>query len=496
MATDPKQSTQATSVLETTPEESLLDAIVKNGRLGQTEEEQSKGKGWVKELVDQVLEGQVQVGRDTDTMLGERIKQLDELISSQLNEVMHAPEFQKLEASWRGLQYLVANTETSTMLKIKVLNTSKKDILKDFGPMNDWEKSQTFRKVYEDEYGTLGGQPYGCLLGDFEITRHPQDVQFLANMSNIAAAAHAPFLTAASPALFNWQSFTELAGPRDVAQIFESDAYLAWKDFRKSDDSKYVGLCMPHILLRLPYGEETAPVEEFGYEEKVDGRNHEKYLWGNAAYALGARVTDAFARHEWCAAIRGVEGGGLVEGLPSHAFITDDGDTTVKCPTEIAITDRREAELSKLGLIPLCYYKGTTNAAFMATQSANKPTQYLQADANANARLSSQLQYIFAVSRFAHFLKAMMRDKIGSFMSREQCEKFLNDWIQFYVLLDDFASQDAKSKFPLREARIEVSEDPAKPGVYSAVAFLRPHFQLDELTVSLRLVARLPQPKG
>jgi type VI secretion system protein ImpC len=495
MATEPKPNPQVSS-LETTAEGSLLDAIVEHGRLGQTTEEKSKGKEWVKELVDQVLVGQIKVDKDTDAMLGERITELDELISAQLNEVMHAPEFQKLEGSWRGLQYLVSNTETSTMLKIKVINVGKKDILKDFTKQNDWEAATIFRKIYEEEYGTLGGQPYACLIGDYEISRHPEDIQLLTNMSNMAAAAHAPFLTAANPALFNWESFTELVGPRDVAKIFDNDAYVAWKDFRKSDDAKYVGLCMPHILLRLPYGQETAPVEEFGYEEKVDGRDHKKYLWGNAAYALAARITNAFAQHEWCAAIRGVEGGGLVEGLPAHLFQTDDGDNTVKCPTEVAITDRREAELSKLGFIPLCYYKGTTNAVFMATQSASQPTQYLTPDANANARLSSQLQYIFAVSRFAHFLKAMMRDKIGSFMSREQCQKFLNEWIKNYVLLDDFASQDAKSKFPLRDAQIEVSEDPAKPGVYTAVAFLRPHFQLDELTVSLRLVARLPQPKG
>jgi type VI secretion system protein ImpC len=497
MATDPtKLSASAAAVTQTEAPGSLLDSIVERGRLGQSPEEQSRGREWVKELVDQVLEGQIRVGKDTDEMLGNRIKELDELISSQLNEVMHAPEFQKMEGSWRGLQYLVANSETGTMLKIKVLNISKKDILKDFGETNDWEAAKLFRKVYEDEYGMLGGQPYGCLIGDFEFTRHPQDIQILSNLANVAAAAHAPFLSAASPALFNFESYTELAGPRDLAKIFDTEAYNAWKDFRKSDDSKYVGLCLPHILMRLPYGKETAPVEEFDYEEKVDGRDHKKYLWGNAAYALGARITDAFAKHEWCAAIRGVEGGGLVEGLPSHTFQTDDGDVTVKCPTEIAITDRRENELSKLGFIPACYYKGTTNAVFMATQSANKPTQYLNADANANARLSSQLQYMFAVSRFAHFLKAMMRDKIGSFMSREQCQKFLNEWITNYILLDDFAGQDAKAKFPLREARIEVSEDPAKPGVYSAVAFLRPHFQLDELTVSLRLVARLPQPKG
>jgi type VI secretion system protein ImpC len=496
MATDSKSAAKSTSVLQTTAEGSLLNAIVESGRLGQTREEKTKGKEWVKELVGEVLAGQIQVDADTDAMLGERIKELDELISAQLNEVMHSEEMQKLEGAWRGLQYLVANTDTSTMLKIKVLNVSKKDILKDFTKQNDWEAATIFKKIYEEGYGVLGGEPFACLVGDYEITRHPEDIQLLTNMSNVAAVAHAPFLAAASPALFNWEHFTELAGPRDVAKIFDNDAYVAWRDFRKSDDAKYVGLCLPHVLMRLPYGQETSPVEEFGYEEKVDGRDHNKYLWGNAAYALATRITDAFAKHEWCAAIRGVEGGGLVEGLPAHTFQTDDGDYTVKCPTEIAITDRRENELSGLGFIPLCYYKGTTNAVFMATQSVNQPTKYLDADANANARLSSQLQYMFAIARFAHFLKAMMRDKVGSFMSREQCQKFLNEWIQHYVLLDDFAPQDAKAKFPLREAQIEVTEDPSKPGVYKAVARLRPHFQLDEITVSLRLVARLPQPKG
>lgn len=496
MANETKAGAKAVSILQTSPEASLLEAMVEQGRLGQTREEKAKGKEWLIELADQVLEGQIKVDADTDAMLGERIKELDELISTQLNEIMHSPEFQKLEGSWRGLQYLVSNTDTSTMLKIKVLNVSKKDILKDFTKQNDWEAASTFRKIYEEGFGVLGGEPFGCLVGDYEITRHPEDIQFLSNMSNVAAAAHAPFLSAANPALFNFESFTELAGPRDLAKIFDNDAYVAWRDFRKSDDAKYVGLCLPHILMRLPYGKETSPVEEFGYEEKVDGLDHSKYLWGNAAYALATRVTEAFSKHEWCAAIRGVEGGGLVEGLPAHTFQTDDGDYAVKCPTELAITDRRENELSGLGFIPLCHYKGTTNAVFMGTQSVNQPTKYLDADANANARLSSQLQYTFAIARFAHFLKAMMRDKIGSFMSREQCQKFLNEWIQHYVLLDDFAPQDAKAKFPLRDAQIEVTEDPSKPGVYKAIARLRPHFQLDEITVSLRLVARLPQPKG
>jgi type VI secretion system protein ImpC len=501
MPANPQSEKQSAAAAATSTGASLLDTIVEKGHLGQTREEKDKGKEWIKELVDQVLVGQVQVDKDTDTMLGERIAQLDELISSQLNEVMHAPEFQSLESAWRGLEYLVANTDTSPMLKIKVLNVSKTDILKDFrGKLNDWEKATIFRKVYEEGHGTLGGEPFGCLVGDYEITRHPEDIQLLTSMSNVAAVAHAPFLTAASPALFNWDDFRKLAGgsgqSRGLADIFDNDAYVQWRDFRKSDDSRYVGLCLPHVLLRLPYGEKTAPVEEFDYEEGVDGRDHHKYLWGNAAYALAARVTDAFAKHEWCAAIRGVMGGGLVEGLPAHTFQTDDGDYTVKCPTEIAITDRRENELSQLGFIPLCYYKGTTDAVFMAAQSANQPTKYLDADANANARLSSQLQYTFAIARFAHFLKAMMRDRIGSFMSRDQCQTFLNEWIQHYVLLDDFANQDAKAKFPLRDAEIEVLEDLSKPGAYRAIARLRPHFQLDEITVSLRLVARLPPLKA
>ncbi len=492
-----KTVSQASSIVQTVPEGgSLLDTIAEKGSLGQTPEERFKGKEWIKSLVDEVLKGQVRVDKDTDLMLAARIKEIDELISTQLNEVMHAEEFQKLEGAWRGLNYLVMNTETSTTLKIKVMNVSKKDLLKDLQKAVEFDQSAVFKKIYEEEFGTLGGNPIGALIGDYHITRHPEDIDLISKMSNVAAASHAPFLAAGDPALFNMEKFTELAGPRDLAKIFDNEAYIQWKMFRKSEDSRYVGLCLPHVLMRLPYGKETSPVEEFDYEEGVDGRDHSKYLWGNAAYALGARLTDAFAKHEWCAAIRGVEGGGLVEGLPTHTFQTDDGDIAIKCPTEIAITDRREAELSKLGFIPLSYYKGTNNAAFMATQSANEPTQYLDAGANANSRLSSQLQYIFAVSRFAHFLKVMMRDKIGSFMSREQCEKFLNQWIANYVLLDDFAGQDTKAKFPLREARIEVTEDPAKPGVYKAVAYLRPHFQLDELTVSLRLVARLPQPKG
>ena len=479
-----------------TEERSLLDTIAEEGRIGQTPEERTSGKLWLTDLVREVMEGEMTVSKDTEAMLNKRIADLDQLISRQVNEVLHAKPFQKLEASWRGLNYFVMQTKTSTSLKIKLMNVSKDDLLKDFKNATEFDQSQLFKKIYEEEYGTLGGKPFGALVGDYEFGRHPQDIALLEKMSGVAATSHAPFIAAATPALFNFERFTELSGPRDLEKIFDNEAYLKWNMFRKTDDARYVGLCLPHVLMRLPYGKETEPIEEFEFEEGVDGRDHDKYLWGNAAYAFAARLTDAFVRHEWCAAIRGVEGGGLVEGLPTHTFTTDDGDIATKCPTEIAITDRRENELAKLGFIPLSYYKGEDRAVFMGAQSTQKPQLYLDDDANANSRLSTQLQYILACSRFAHFLKVMMRDKIGSFMSREQCESFLNRWIAKYVLLDDMAPQDLKAKFPLRDARIEVSEIPGKPGAYNAVAFLKPHFQLEALSVSLRLVAKLPAKKG
>jgi type VI secretion system protein ImpC len=491
MGADPQTGLQAQTTEAAT--QSLLDQIVTEGRLGQSDTERVRSKEWVKQLVSQVMEGEITVSDDVTKMINDRIADLDELISLQVNEVIHSPEFQSMEGSWRGLSYLVDQTETSATLKIKVMNVSKKDLLKDLTSAPEFDQSAIFKKVYEEEYGTLGGQPFGVMIGDYEFGRHPSDMALLEKMSNVAAAAHAPFIAAAGPSMFNFQAFTDLAGPRDLEKIFLSETYLKWSMFRKSEDSKYVGLCLPHVLMRLPYGKDTVPVEEFDFEEKVDGKDHSKYLWGNAAYAFAARLTDAFAKHEWCAAIRGVEGGGLVEGLPTHTFMTDDGDVATKCPTELAITERREHELSKLGFIPMCYSKGTDTAVFMAAQSANKPTQYLDADATANARLSSQLQYTMAVGRFAHFLKVIMRDKIGSYMSRDQCQEFLNNWISHYVLLDDMASQEAKARFPLREAAIEVSEIPGKPGAYTAIARLRPHFQLEELTVSLRLVTKVAQ---
>jgi type VI secretion system protein ImpC len=490
---DPQQAS-LTAPEAVTTQRSLLDEIVDRGKMAKDDAARQRGRDLVKEFVSQILQGAIGIKPDTEAMINARIAQIDELLSNQLNEVMHAPEFQKLEGSWRGLKYTLDRSETSDKLKIRVLNVSKKELLRDLQRAPEFDQSALFKKVYEEEYGIFGGAPFAALVGDYEFGKHPQDTELLEKISNVAAAAHAPFLTAASPDLLSLESFAQLGQPRDLSKVFDTTEYVKWKSFRQSEDSRYVGLALPHILMRLPYGKETCPVEAFGYEERVDGSDHSKYLWGNAAYALATRLTNAFALYGWCAAIRGVEGGGLVEGLPSHTFRTDEGDIALKCPTEIAITDRREKELADQGLVPLIHCKGTDYAAFFSVQSAQKPKLYDKDSANASARLSAQLPYILAVSRFAHYLKSMMRDKIGSFMSRSQCETFLNNWIRNYTIADDDAPAAVKAKNPLREARVDVVDVPGKPGAYRAIAYLRPHYQLDELSVSLRLVADLPPP--
>ncbi len=485
-------STQAQGTALEAQEVSLLDQIVEQGRFGVEAASRERGKDLVKEFVSQVLDGSMTIAKDAEMMINARIAQIDHLLSLQLNEILHHPQFQKLEGSWRGLKYLMDNSETGVGLKIRVFNVTKKELLRDIEKAPEFDQSNLFKKVYEEEYGVFGGAPFGALIGDYEFGKHPEDMALLDGISHVAAQAHAPFLSAAAPDLFNLEGYQQLDAPRDLAKIFDSTEYAKWKSFRQGEDSRYVALTLPRTLGRLPYGAETKPIEEFVYEEHVDGTDHTKYLWMNAAYSLGSKMTQSFSLYGMCVAMRGVEGGGLVEGLPTHNFATDEGDIAMKCPTEVPITDRREKELADLGFVPLVHCKGTDYAAFFSVQSCQKPKVYDTDAANANARLSTQLPYLMAVSRFAHYLKAMMRDKIGSFMSREEASTFLNRWITKYVTPDDSASPAAKAERPLREARIDVTEVPGKPGCYRAVCFLRPHFQLDELTVSLRLVADLP----
>jgi type VI secretion system protein ImpC len=366
--------------------------------------------------------------------------------------------------------------------------------LRDLQRASEFDQSGLFKKVYEEEYGVFGGSPFGALLGDYEFDRSGQDIELLEKVAQVAAAAHAPFLTGTSPDLLNLESFSQIDAPRDMAKIFDSTEFAKWKAFRATEDSRYVALTLPRILLREPFGSSTVPIESFQFEEAVGGTDPSRYLWGNAAWALGARVNQAFAAYGWCACIRGVESGGMVEELPVHNFRTDAGDVAMNGPTEVNITDRREKELADLGFAPLVRQKGASNACFFSVQSAQKAKVYNTDAASANARISAQLPYIFAVSRFAHYLKAMMRDKIGGYMSRQEAERFLNEWIMNYVIANDDAPASMKAQRPLKEARIEVVEVAGKPGAYRAVAFLRPHFQLDELSMSMRLVADLPAP--
>ena len=471
---------------------SVLDRILMQGRMVRDEAQRAYARDLIGEFVNEVLADGAAVSSDVVAAINDRIADIDDLISAQLNEVLHSVEFQRLEASWRGLNYLVMNSETGTMLKLRVLNISKADLLKDLERAVEFDQSTVFKKVYEEEYGTFGGFPYSCLVADFEFGRNPQDILLLRKVSGVAASAHTPFIAAAHPRLFDMERFTELSAPRDLAKIFESAELITWRSFRESEDSRYVVLVLPRVLLRLPYGPDTKPVEGMSFVEDVDGTNHDKYLWGNPAYILGQRITNAFSLYGWTAAIRGVEGGGKVEGLPAHTFRTDEGDIALKCPTEIAITDRREKELNDLGFITLVHCKNTDYAAFFGGQTTNKPKFYNTASANSNAQLSAMLPYILNASRFAHYIKVMMRDKIGSFTTKENVQVFLNTWINDYILGKDDAGQSLKARYPLREARIDVSDIPGRPGSYNATVFLRPHFQLEELTASIRLVAELP----
>lgn len=449
-------------------------------------------------LTQEALAGTITYSKNLAQTINAAITAIDGKLSAQLNAVMHHPDFQKLEGTWRGLNHLVMSSETGTSLKIRVLNCTKKELYKSLTKASEFDQSVIFKKIYETEFGSPGGEPYGALIGDYEFTNHPEDVELLSQVSQVSAAAFAPFISAASPKLFGFDEYTELSKPRDLEKIFDSVEYAKWRSFRESEDSRFVTLTLPRTLARLPYGSQTKPVEAFDYEESpldngvARGMAHDEYCWMNSAYVLGARLTDAFAQHGWCTAIRGAEGGGKVENLPSHVFVSDDGDTDQQCPTEIGITDRREAELSKLGFLPLCHYKGTDYAVFFGAQTTQKPKKYDRPEATANAAISARLPYIMATSRFAHYLKIMGRDKVGSFMEASDCEAWLNRWIINYVNGNPDAGQEMKAKYPLAEAKVEVREIPGKPGSYNAVAWLRPWLQMEELTTSLRMVARIP----
>lgn len=486
---------QANTATETT-EISLLDQAIAATK--QTPVDDTKDL--LANLTAQAMEGTLTWERNLTVSINKAVAAIDAALSKQLSVILHDEKFQQLEGSWRGLQHLIMNSETGSSLKIRVLNASKKEVFKDLDKAVEFDQSHTFKKIYEAEFGSAGGEPFGAMIGDFYFGNHPDDIDLLSNLSNVAAASFCPLISAADPNLFGMESFTELSKPRDLEKIFESQEYIKWRSYRDSEDARFVNLVMPSVLSRLPYGAATKPVEAFNFEEfELDSSGyskpakHEDYTWMNAAYVMGTTLTKAFAETGWCTAIRGAEGGGKVEGLPSHIFKTDDGDTDQKCPTEIAITDRREAELSKLGLLPLCHYKNTDYSVFFGAQSTQKAKQYDDPDATANAAISARLPYIMASSRIGHYLKVMARDKIGSFLEAKDAEAWLNKWISGYVNGNADASAEMKAQFPLAEATIQVKENPGAPGVYSAIAHLRPWLQMEELTASLRMVANIPK---
>ena len=453
----------------------------------------------VKTLAEQALRETTVVSDDVIGTIKAIIAEIDKKLSDQVNLIMHGERFQQVESAWRGLHHLVSNTETDEMLKIRVMNISKKDLAKNLKKFKGtaWDQSPVFKKLYEQEYGQLGGEPYGCLVGDYYFDHTPGDVELLGQMAQIAAAAHAPFLAAAAPTVMGMDTWQELANPRDLGKIFSSPEYAGWRSLRDSDDAKYIGLAMPRYLSRVPYGAKTNPVEEFEFEEDTSGGDHSKYTWSNAAYAMAVNVNRSFKQFGWCTSIRGVESGGVVEGLPVHTFPSDDGGVDMKCPTEIAISDRREAELAGAGFMPLIHRKNTDTAAFIGAQSLQKPVEYTDPDATSNARLASRLPYLFASCRFAHYLKCMVRDKVGSFKERADMERFLSDWIKDYVLGNPgSAGDELKARKPLAGAEVKVTEIEGNPGYYGATFHLRPHYQLEGVNVSMSLVSRLPSEKS
>ncbi|MDB6453064.1 type VI secretion system contractile sheath large subunit [Falsirhodobacter sp. 20TX0035] len=476
-------------------EANALQALVHQEFRSRSEETRASVEQAVRTLARAALQDGTLIRDEVIPTIEAMIAAIDAKMTAQINEIVHHEEFQQLESAWRGLNHLVYNTESDETLKIRVLPTTKKELSRTLRKFKGvaWDQSPIFRKLYEEEYGQLGGEPYGALIGDFYFDHSPVDVELLGNISRVAAAAHAPFIAAASPRLLHMDDWQEVANPRDIAKLFLTPEHAAWNALRETEDSRYVALTMPRFLGRLPYGARTNPVEEFDFEEETDGGDTSRYLWCNAAYAMGVNITRSFKLYGWLSRIRGVESGGLVENLPVHVFPSDDGGMDFKCPTETAISDRRELELSKAGLLPLLHRKNTEYGVFIGAQTLNKPTVYEDPNATANAELSARLPYIFASSRFAHYLKCMVRDKIGSFKERHEVEEWLNNWVQQYVHPSPtLASEESKAEKPLSAGHVVVEDVEDNPGFYRARFFLRPHYQLEGLTVSLRLVSRLP----
>lgn len=486
----------AATTTQTTETGGLLDQIISATK----QTERDRAMELVRTLIEQAEAKTVKFDRNLTRTIERAVDEIDRRLSAQLNEILHNPRFLKLEGSWRGLHFLVSNSQSIPSLRIRVLNASKRELARNLSRAVEFDQSHLWKAIYESGFGQAGGEPFSALIGDYEWSASQDDVETLQLISGVAGAAFAPFISAPTPSMFGLTSWTELNKPRDLAKIFETSEYTKWRGFRETDDARYVSLVMPRVLARRPYGSSGAVIDEFNYEEAPLGPDgaareldHDHYCWMNAAYALGTRLTSAFADYGFCTAIRGADGGGKVENLPLHSFQSAEGDRDDKCPTEVNIPDRRDAELGRLGFLPLVHYKNTDYAVFFGAQTVQKAKKYDRDDDTANAEISTRLPYVMATGRFAHYLKVMARDKIGSFMEASDCEAWLNRWITQYVNGNPDVSEELKARYPLREARVEVREVAGQPGVYNAVAQLRPWLQMEELTASLRMVARIPK---
>ncbi len=504
MSAEQSPAAQPQAATRTEEATSLLDGIINTmPKTVRESEKRTEVEELLQVFAQQALQGTVQYDKSLMNTFDQAIAQIDAMLSKQVAAVMHNEKFQKLEGSWRGVKYMTDNSETCRTLKLKLMHVSKKELGKDLEKATEFDQSQVFKKIYTSEFGQAGGEPFGTLLGDYEFGSHPQDIALLDKMAEVAAAGFCPFISAAGPQMFGFDSYEELNRPRDLEKIFEGKDYIKWRAFREKEDSRFVVLTMPRVLARLPFGAATKPIDEFSYEEAPSNEKgehvelpHDQYTWMNCAYALGARLTDAFSKTNWCTTIRGYENGGTVENLPVHVFTSEEGDREIKCPTEVLIPDRRDAELSKLGFLALCNYKNTDFSVFFGGQTTQKPKKYDDPNASANAEISARLPYMLATGRIAHFLKCAGRDKLGSFMERDDLEDWLNRWIKQYVLADEKPKPDMKAKYPLAAAQITVAEIPGKPGAYNVVAHLRPWLQLEELNASLRMVAAIPKTQG
>jgi type VI secretion system protein ImpC len=461
-----------------------------------TETKKSRIEQAVQTLAQQALSDAQIISDDVFATIDAMKAAIDRKLTEQVNAIIHHEDYQKLESAWRGLNYLVMNTSTGKDLKIRVLNITKDETRKMLRQFRDaaWDQSPLFKKIYESEFGQLGGQPFGAMICDYAFDYSGPDIEVMKGLAKVGAAAHAPFIAAAAPGMLGMESWQELSNPRDLAKQFDATEYAAWRAFRDTNDSRYLALTMPRFLGRPPYGANTDPVDEFAFEEDTGAGQHDKHLWLNASYALGVRITESFATYGWCTRIRGVESGGTVEDLPTAMFPTDEGGMDAKCPTEIAISDRREAELSKAGFMALVHRKNTNQATFIGAQTVHAPKRYEDADATASANLSARLPYIFASTRFAHYLKCMVRDWVGGNREAPQLERDLQEWVMQYVDGNpSMSTEEAKAQYPLKEASVQIIPDPENPGYYRGVFRFVPHYQLEGMDVSMSMVSRLPK---